>query len=147
MTKWLIKIGLKFLSYDALVGVIASAMAYILEYARSKATPVAWDNAKGAVKQIRNWATLFDEVYEDDTLTDEEEKRIQDAIAECTAVTTIYNIITGKKAPEKKRELVNERSSEKKNSSEKKTAKAKKTPAKKPVKKVSTKKKSKKIED
>ena len=140
MTKWLIKIGLKFLSYDALVGVIASAMAYILEYARSKATPVAWDNAKGAVKQIRNWATLFDEVYEDDTLTDEEEKRIQDAIAECTAVTSIYNIITGKKAPAKK-ELVKEKTSEKK------TAKAKKTPDKKPVKKVSTKKKSKKIED
>ena len=133
MTKWLIKIGLKFLSYDALVGVIASAMAYILEYARSKATPVAWDNAKGAVKQIRNWATLFDEVYEDDTLTDEEEKRIQDAIAECTAVTSIYNIITGKKAPAKK-ELVSEKK------------KQKKVPAKKPVKKVA-KNKSKKKED
>lgn len=126
MTKWLIKIGLKFLSYDALVGVIASAMAYILEYARSKATPVAWNNAKGAVKQIRNWATLFDEVYEDDTLTDEEEKRIQDAIAECTAVTSIYSIITGKKAPAKK-ELVSEK-------------KQKKAPAKKPVKKVAKKK-------
>ena len=137
MTKWLIKIGLKFLSYDALVGVIASAMAYILEYARSKATPVAWDNAKGAVRQIRNWATLFDEVYEDDTLTEEEEKKIQQAIADCTAVTTIYNIITGKKAPAKK-ELVKETSSEK--SSEKKQRKA---PAKKPVKKV-TKKKAKK---
>ena len=134
MTKWLIKIGLKFLSYDALVGVIASAMAYILEYARSKATPVAWDNAKGAVKQIRNWATLFDEVYEDDTLTEEEEKKIQEAIADCTAVTSIYNIITGKKAPAKK-ELVKETSSEKRQ---------KKAPAKKPVKKVAKTKKAKK---
>lgn len=132
MTKWLIKIGLKFLSYDALVGVIASAMAYILEYARNKATPQAWNNAKGAVKQIKNWAALFDEVYEDDTLTDEEEKRIQDAIAECTAVTSIYNIITGKKAPEKKRKLVKDKSSEKKTTK----AKTKKTPAKKSVKKV-----------
>ena len=130
MTKWLIKIGLKFLSYDALVGVIASAMAYMLEYARSKATPVAWDNAKGAV--------MFDEVYEDDTLTEEEEKKIQDAIADCTTVTTIYNIITGKKAPAKK-ELVKETSSEK--SSEKKQKKA---PAKKPVKKVTKTKKAKK---
>ena len=134
MTKWLIKIGMKFLSYDALVGVIASAMAYILEYARSKATPVAWDNAKGAVKQIRNWATLFDEVYEDDTLTEEEEKKIQDAIADCTAVTSIYNIITGKKAPAKK-ELVKETSSEKRQ---------KKALAKKPVKKVAKTKKAKK---
>jgi len=134
MTKWLIKIGLKFLSYDALVGVIASAMAYILEYARSKATPVAWDNAKGAVKQIRNWAVLFDEVYEDDTLTEEEEKKIQNAIADCTAVTSIYNIITGKKAPAKK-DLAKETSSERKQ---------KKAPAKKPVKKVAKKNKSKK---
>lgn len=122
MTKWLIKIGLKFLSYDALVGVIASAMAYILEYARSKATPVAWDNAKGAVKQIKNWATLFDEVYEDDTLSDEEEKRIQDAIAECTAVTSIYNLLKGKKAPGKDVQTKKSASQKKKQDTKKKTS-------------------------
>lgn len=123
MTKWLIKIGLKFLSYDALVGVIASAMAYILEYARSKATPVAWDNAKGAVKQIKNWATLFDEVYEDDTLNDEEKKRIQDAIAECTAVTSIYNLLKGgKKAPGKDVRTKKSASQKKKQDTKKKTS-------------------------
>lgn len=123
MTKWLIKIGMKFLSYDALVGIVASAMAHILEYARKKATPAAWDNAKDAVRQIKNWSTLFDEVYEDDTLTDEEEKRIQDAIAECTAVSSIYNILTGKKAPAKQ-----------KVPSKHKPKTAKKVPPKKPVK-------------
>ena len=125
MTKWLIKIGLKFLSYDALVGIVASAMAHILEYARKKATPAAWDNAKDAVKQIKNWSTLFDEVYEDDTLTDEEEKRIQDAIAECTAVSSIYNILTGKKSPAKQKAPARHKPNV-----------AKKVPAKKPVKKV-----------
>lgn len=99
--KWLLKLGLKFVSYQTLVDTIAAAIAYILEYARKSATPNAWDNAKDAVKHIKNWATLLDEVYEDDTLTAEEEKKIQDAIANCTATTTIYNLLQGKKAPKK----------------------------------------------
>lgn len=96
--KWLLKLGLKFVSYQTLVNTIASALAYILEYARKNATPTAWGNVKDAVKQVRNWTTLLDEVYEDDTLTEEEEKKIQNAIANCTATTTIYNLISGKKA-------------------------------------------------
>ena len=63
MMKWLLKLGLKFVSYQTLVDVIAAAIAYILEYARTSATPSAWENAKEAVKQIRNWTTLLDEVY------------------------------------------------------------------------------------
>lgn len=97
MIKWLIKLGLKFVSYQTLVNTIASAIAYILEYARKNATPKAWDNAKIAVKKINNWTTLLNEVYEDDTLTPEEEKRIQDAIAECTATESIYKLVTGNK--------------------------------------------------
>ena len=99
--KWLLKLGLKFVSYQTLVDVIAAAIAYILEYARTSATPSAWENAKEAVKQIRNWTTLLDEVYEDDTLTPDEEKKIQDAIANCTLTTSIYNLLQGKKAPRK----------------------------------------------
>ena len=101
MMKWLLKLGLKFVSYQTLVDVIAAAIAYILEYARKSATPSAWANAKEAVKQIKNWATLLDEVYEDDTLTPDEEKKIQDAIANCTMTTSIYNLLQGKKAPKK----------------------------------------------
>ena len=103
MLKWLIKTGLKFVSYQTLVETIAAGIAYVLDYARTNATPTAWENAKDAVKQIKNWTTLLDEVYEDDTLTPEEEKKIQDAIASCTATTTIYNLLQGKKAPAKKK--------------------------------------------
>lgn len=101
MMKWLLKLGLKFVSYQTLVNTIASAIAYILEYARKEATPAAWENAKDAVKQIKTWATLLDEVYEDDTLTPDEEKKIQNAIANCTTTTTIYNLLKGKKSPKK----------------------------------------------
>jgi hypothetical protein len=96
MTKWFAKVALKFLSYDALVEIIAKSLAYILEYARTKASLEAWEKVKESVKKIRIWTTLLDEVYEDDTLTPEEEKKIQDAIASCTATETIYELVTGK---------------------------------------------------
>lgn len=99
----ILKFALKFLSYDALVGIIAKALAYILEYARTKASPEAWGKAKDAVKQVKNWTTLLDEVYEDDTLTPEEEKKIADAIADMTTTESIYGIITGKKKKKAKK--------------------------------------------
>ena len=102
MTKWIAKLALKFLSYDALVEIIAKGLAYILEYARTKASPEAWEKAKKANKMVRAWTTLFDEVYEDDTLTSEEEKKISDAIANCTTTESIYELITGKDKTGKK---------------------------------------------
>jgi hypothetical protein len=101
MMKWLLKLGLKFVSYETLVNVIAAALAYIIDYARNNSSKDGWEKAKAAVKQVKNWTTLFDEVYEDDTLTPDEEKKIQDAIANCTATTSIYNLLKGKKAPKK----------------------------------------------
>ena len=98
----ILKFALKFLSYDTLVETIAKSLAYILEYARTKASEDAWEKAKTTIKQINNWTTLLNEVYEDDTLTPEEEKKIADAIANMTATETIYGIITGKKKPTKK---------------------------------------------
>ena len=102
MTKWAVKMALKFLSYDALVEIIAKGLAYILEYARTKASPEAWEKAKVANKKVRAWTTLFDEVYEDDTLTPDEEKKISDAIANCTTTESIYELVTGKKKDGKK---------------------------------------------
>ena len=96
MMTWIAKTALKFLSYDALVEIIAKGLAYILEYARTKASPEAWEKAKEANRKVRAWTTLFDEVYEDDTLTPEEEKMIADAIANCTATESIYELVTGK---------------------------------------------------
>lgn len=95
------KLGLKFVSYETLVGVIASALAYIMEYARKKASPEGWEKAKKSVKAVKTWVNLFDEVYEDDTLTEEEEKLIEQAISDCTMVDSIYKLLKNKKAPKK----------------------------------------------
>ena len=102
MMNWIAKTALKFLSYDALVEMIAKALAYILEYARKNASPEAWEKAKEANKKVRAWTTLFEEVYEDDTLTSDEEKKIADAIANCTSTESIYTLITGKNKAGKK---------------------------------------------
>ena len=50
MTKWLIRLGLKLVSFDTLVATIASALAALIEYARTSSTEEGWDKAKGAVK-------------------------------------------------------------------------------------------------
>ena len=95
MTKWLIKLGMKFVSYKTLVETSACGIAYLLEYARENASKEGWDKAKNGVKEIKNWLTLFDQVYDDDNLSEEEEKLIQDAISKCTATESIYNLLQG----------------------------------------------------
>ena len=95
MTKWLIKLGMKFVSYKTLVETIACGIAYLLESARENASKEGWDKAKNGVKEIKNWLTLFDQVYDDDNLSNEEEKLIQDAISNCTATESIYNLLQG----------------------------------------------------
>ena len=95
MTKWLIKLGMKFVSYKTLVETIACGIAYLLEYARENASKEGWDKAKNGVKEIKNWLTLFDQVYDDDNMSNEEEKLIQDAISNCTATESIYNLLQG----------------------------------------------------
>lgn len=102
MIKWITKLALKFLSYDSLAEIIAKALAYILEYARKKTSPETWEKAKEVNTKVKAWTTLLDEVYEDDTLTPEEEKKIADAIANCTTTESIYELITGKNKDGKK---------------------------------------------
>jgi len=98
---WFMKVWLKFVTYDTLVKVIATALAYVLEYARKHSDKGGWEKAKKSVREVKKWVNLFDEVYEDDTLTEEEEKQIEDAIADCTAVASIYKLLLNKKAPKK----------------------------------------------
>ena len=101
MTKWIVKIALKFVSYETVVNLIAQGIAYLINYARTNASEEAWDKAKTTIKEIRKWTTLFDEIYEDDKLTEDEEKKIQEAIANCTATESIYDLIKGKKNAKK----------------------------------------------
>lgn len=126
MINWLIKISLKCVSYETLVKTIAQGIAYVLEYARKSSSPEGWDVAKATIKKIRTWLDLFDEVYEDDELTSEEEKKIQDAIASCDVTCSIYDLLQGKQ----KKEVV-----------ESKVVESKKTTSKKKAKKSSTSKK------
>lgn len=98
---WFMKVWLKFVTYDTLVKIIATALAYVLEYARKHSDKGGWEKAKKSVHEVKKWVNLFDEVYEDDTLTEDEEKKIEDAIAECTTVESIYKLLLNKKAPKK----------------------------------------------
>ena len=98
---WFMKVWLKFVTYDTLVKVIATALAYVLEYARKHSDKGGWEKAKKSVHEVKKWVNLFDEVYEDDTLTEDEEKKIEAAIAECTTVESIYKLLLNKKAPKK----------------------------------------------
>lgn len=100
---WFMKVWLKFVTYDTLVKIIATALAYVLEYARKHSDNGGWEKAKKSVHEVKKWVNLFDEVYEDDTLTEEEEKKIEDAIADCTTVASIYKLLLNKKAPKKGR--------------------------------------------
>jgi hypothetical protein len=120
MMNWIAKTALKFLSYDALVELITKALAYILEYARKNASPDAWEKAKEANRKVKAWTTLFDEVYADDTLTPEEEEKIAQAISNCTATESIYELVTGKRKVGKK---ADKKVSEKKSRKAKKSAK------------------------
>jgi len=40
----------------------------------------AWDRAKDIILKVNIWTSLFMQVYDDDTLTQEEEQMIADAI-------------------------------------------------------------------
>ena len=51
--KWLLKLGLKFVSYETIVGVMASGIAYIMEYARNKASKDGWEKAKALSEQMK----------------------------------------------------------------------------------------------
>ena len=73
------KLLMKFMDVDALCALVAKAVSYILAYASKKGGKV-WDIAKAAIVKINIWTSLFLQVYEDETLTADEEKAIAEAI-------------------------------------------------------------------
>lgn len=103
MLGWIIKTGLKFVSYETLVTVLAQGIAYVLEYARTSSSPEGWEKAKSTIAKVRGWLNLFDEVYEDDELTQDEEKKIQEEIASCSVTGSIYDLLQGKKNKKNKK--------------------------------------------
>jgi len=107
MKNWLINLFFKSLTVDNISQIAARCIVWLLEYARNKGDKY-WDTAKGVIRKINNWCSLFLEVYEDDELTEEDEAKIAEAIKNQTDVQTIANILQKK--------IVNKRSGKKRRS-------------------------------
>ena len=82
----------KFLDVDTLCSLVAKAIASILAYA-SKKGGTAWETAKIAITKINLWTSLFLQVYEDDTLDEEDEKKIAEAIKKETDIAKLVDIL------------------------------------------------------
>ena len=93
MQNLLIKLLLKIITPQKIGKLVAGAIAKLLNHAKEH--DEAWETAKVTIKQIRKWADLFLQVYEDDTLTKEEEKAIADEIANMTDSASISKILKG----------------------------------------------------
>lgn len=87
-----ISLLMKFVSVDMIAKVFALCIAKLLNYAKGKGGDT-WKKVKAIAKNAEKWLALFNEVYEDDTLTEEEETKIADAIAEMTTVKKISTIL------------------------------------------------------
>ena len=86
---------LKFLTVDGLCAVLAKAISALLAYA-SKKGGKAWDTAKSVIVKVNNWTSLFLQVYDDEQLTEDEEKIIANAIKNKTDIAKIIDIIKNK---------------------------------------------------
>ena len=82
----------KFLDVDTLCTLVAKAIASLLAYA-SKKGGKAWDIAKTAITKINLWTSLFLQVYEDETLSEEDEKKIAEAIKKETDIAKLVDIL------------------------------------------------------
>lgn len=82
----------KFITVEKVSALVARLIAKLLEYARNKGD-AAWDTAKKVVQQIIKWCNLFLEIYEDDTLTPEEEAKLAEEIANMTDAATLKKLL------------------------------------------------------
>ena len=82
----------KFLDVDTLCTLVAKAIATLLAYA-SKRGGKAWDIAKTAITKINLWTSLFLQVYEDESLSEEDEKKIAEAIKKETDIAKLVDIL------------------------------------------------------
>ena len=92
MKNMIMNILVKFVSADAVAELFAKLIAKLLNYAAKKGGK-HWDAAKTAMNKTAVWINLFNEVYEDDKLTSEEEAKIADAIKSQTSVDKIADIL------------------------------------------------------
>lgn len=95
MKNFLINLIFKSLTIENISALVAKCIVWLLEFARNKGDAY-WDTAKGVIRKINNWCSLFLEVYEDDELTEEDEIKIANAIKNETDIETIAKILQKK---------------------------------------------------
>ena len=93
----LLSILSRFITLENIAALVARLIARLMEYARKRGNP-AWEKTKGIVSEVNRYTSLFMEVYEDDTLTDEEEKKIAQAIVQGSNANKISDILERFKA-------------------------------------------------
>ena len=96
MIKFITSMFVKFLDVDELCTLVAKAIAALLAYASNKGGK-AWDIAKIAITKINLWTSLFLQVYEDDILSEDDEKLIANAIKKETNVEKLIDILKNEK--------------------------------------------------
>lgn len=92
MTSIITAIALKFLTVDGLCQLAAKTIATLLSWA-SKKGGKAWDVSKAIIVKINTWTSLFIQVYDDDTMTPEEEAIVAKAIKDQTEITKLVDIL------------------------------------------------------
>lgn len=93
MGKAIFSILIKFLSVDTIVAIIAKCFSWLIIWARKWDK---WTQFKLIVNKINGYTSLLLEVYEDDELTAEEEKRIADALKNEESINKVSDVIIKK---------------------------------------------------
>ena len=91
---------MNFLDLDTICATLARLIALVLSYA-SKRGGKSWDIAKNVIMKVNLWTSLFVQVYDDEELTQDEEKVIADAIRNQTSIEKAVDILK-KSMPNKK---------------------------------------------
>ena len=52
-----------------------------------------WDVAKSVIKKVKMWCDLFDKVYDDDTMSEEEEQMVAEAIKKEVPVEKLVSLL------------------------------------------------------
>jgi len=92
MQNLIINLLLKIITPEKIGQLVAKAIAKLLKHAKEKRGET-WETSKKVIGQIRKWSNLFIQVYDDDTLTEEEEQIIADEIANMTTASNIDRLL------------------------------------------------------
>lgn len=92
MASFLIKILLSFLTPANISSIMAKCIANLLNHA-SKKGGKTWDKTKEIINQTENWIGLYNQVYDDEDISREDEGKIAKAIELSTPISKIIDLI------------------------------------------------------